>query len=65
MKRAAVIASIVLSLTVVSSGAGGAPKGITPATVLALQSWIQAVKTHTPGRPDAVPTATLRRPGRN
>jgi hypothetical protein len=42
----------VLSLTVVSSSTGSGPK-ITASTVLALQDWVAAVNTHTPGRADA------------
>lgn len=47
---AAVVVGLVVSLTLVTSGASGQ---ITPVTVAALKSWIEAVKTHTPGRVDA------------
>jgi tetratricopeptide (TPR) repeat protein len=53
MRLAAAVAGLVASLPLGSSGAGGAkPKPITGATVVAIQSWVQAVKTHTPGRAD-------------
>ena len=53
MRFAAVVAGLVVSLTLVSSGAGGTPEQITPVTVTALTSWVEAVKTHVPGRADA------------
>ncbi len=51
MRLGATVAGLVVSLTVVSSGAG-AWKPIDGATVVALQAWVDAVKTHTPGRVD-------------
>ena len=58
MRLAAAAAGLLLSLTVVSSGAGGQKsKRITGATVVALQSWVHAVNTHTPGRADAAVVA--------
>ncbi len=57
MKFAAAVAALVVSLTAVSSGSGP-PKDITAATAVALQSWVQAVKAHTPGRADA-PVTTV------
>jgi tetratricopeptide (TPR) repeat protein len=52
MRRATAVTTLVLALTMVSS-AGGPPKDITAATALALQAWVDAVRTHTPGSPDA------------
>jgi tetratricopeptide (TPR) repeat protein len=52
MQRATAIACVAVWIAVVSRAAGGSSTGVTPATVLALESWVQAVKTHTPGRAD-------------
>jgi tetratricopeptide (TPR) repeat protein len=50
MRHAAAITGVVLSLTMVRSGAEGRPQD---PTVLALQDWVTSVNTHTPGRADA------------
>lgn len=50
--RRLAVAALLVAVTLVSSVVG-APKPIDGATVAALQSWVQAVKTHTPGRADA------------
>lgn len=43
----------VLTLAVTGAGSGArAPKPITGATVVALQSWVDAVRSHTPGHAD-------------
>ena len=47
------IAAVVLSLTLAGTGASAGPKDITRSTVLALQAWVDAVRTHTPGSTDA------------
>jgi hypothetical protein len=53
MKHAALVAALAAALTVTAGGAETAPPVITPAAVAALRSWVDAVKTHAPGHPDA------------
>ena len=53
LRRAAVVTGLLVWLTAPSSGAGGQVDKMTPATATAIRSWVEAVKTHVPGRVDA------------
>ena len=49
----AVVTGLLVWLTAASSGAGEQVEKMTPVTATAIRSWVEAVKTHVPGRVDA------------
>ena len=59
-RRALAVTGLLLWLTAPSGGAGGQIDKITPVTAAAIRSWVEAVKTHAPGRGDA-PLVTVAR----
>ena len=60
LQRAGVVTGLLVWLTAAIVGAGGQVEEMTPATATAIRSWVEAVKTHVPGRVDA-PLITVAR----
>ena len=60
LQRAGVVTGLLVWLTAAIVGAGEQVEKMTPATAAAIRSWVEAVKTHVPGRVDA-PLVTVAR----
>jgi tetratricopeptide (TPR) repeat protein len=60
LQRAGVVTGLLVWLTAAIVGAAGQVEKMTPATAAAIRSWVDAVKTHVPGRVDS-PLITVAR----